>query len=73
MRFNKVEYSTAVGSYCTAHEVKVPFFMISFYSRKIILHLSHVDNNEGESGIGSYFIIVHGLMVQLGLSVNFNL
>ena len=27
MRFNRVEYSTDAGVYCTTHDVKVPFFM----------------------------------------------
>ena len=31
-------------------------------------HLSHIDNNKGESGIEYDIIIGHDLMVQLGLS-----
>ena len=38
---------------------------------KIILHIFHVDINEGESGIGYDMIIVRDLMVQLGLLNNF--
>ena len=27
IRFNKLEYSTDSGPYCTTHDIKVPFFM----------------------------------------------
>ena len=39
--------------------------------RKITLHRFHVDNNEGESGIGYDIIIGNDLMVKIGLSVDF--
>ena len=45
--------------------------MSEFSIRNIILRQFHVDNNEGESGIGYYMIIGLDLMVQLGLSVDF--
>ena len=38
---------------------------------KIINHRFHVDNDEGESGIGYYMIIGRDMMVQLGLTANF--
>ena len=68
---NKVEYSTAIGLYCITHDVKVPFCMLEFSIIKITLHHFHVDNNEGESGIGYDMIIGRDLMVQLGLSADF--
>ena len=69
--FQYVEYSTAVGTYCTTHDVKVPFYMPDVSSRKMILRLFHVDNNEGESCIGCDMIIGRDLMVQLGLLDDF--
>ena len=69
--FNKVEHSTAVGLYYTAHDVKVPFFMTEFSSSKIIEHRFRVENNKVESDIGYDMIIGHDLMVQLGLLVGF--
>ena len=59
---NNVEYSTAVGMYCTVHDAKVPFFMPEFSSSKIISHRFHVDNNEGESFISYDMIIGCDLM-----------
>ena len=59
---NKVEYSTAAGLYCTAHDAKVPFCMPEFSSSMIILHHFHVDNNEGEGVILYGIIIGHNLM-----------
>ena len=64
---NKVEYSTDAGTYCTTHDVKVPFFIPDFSRRKITSHHFNIDNNEGESGIGYEMIIGCNLMVQLGL------
>ena len=46
--------------------------MPEFSSSKIILHYVHIDNNYVESGIGYYIIIGRDVMVQLGLSSNFN-
>ena len=43
MRSNKVKYSTAAGVYFTTHDVKVPFCMPEFSSRKIINHCFHVE------------------------------
>ena len=68
IRSNKVELSTATGTYFMPHDVKVPFCMPYFSIRNIRLNLFHVDNNEGESGIGNDMIIGRGLMLQLGLS-----
>ena len=31
MRYNKVEYSTAAGLYCTTHDIKVTFFLCYIY------------------------------------------
>ena len=42
--------------------------MPEFYGSKIINHRFHVDNNEGESGIGYDMIIGCDLVVQLGLT-----
>ena len=53
------------------HDSKVPFFMPEFSSSNIILHLFHIDNNEGESGIVYVTIIGHNLVVQLGLLSKF--
>ena len=68
---NKVEYITAIGPYCTTHDVKVQFWMPEFSSIKIILQLFHVDKNEGESGIGYDMIIGYNLMEQHWLFTNF--
>ena len=54
---NKVEYSTAPGPYCMTNNVKVPFCMPDFYSRKIILNCFHIDKNEGKSYIDYDMII----------------
>ena len=71
MRYNKVEYSTVAGVYCTMHDVNVPFFIPEFSSCKIINHCFHVDNNKSESVIGCDMIIRCDLMVQLGLTADF--
>ena len=68
---NRVEFSIAVGPYCTTHDVKVTFCMPDFSSSKIILHHFNVDKNEGDSGIGYAMIFGHDLMVQLGISDDF--
>ena len=70
-RSNKVEYSTAVGVYCTTHDVKVPFCMPDFSNSKITNHRLHVYNEKGYSGIGYGMIICRDLMVQLGLTADF--
>ena len=71
MRSNRVEYITAAGVYCTTHNVKVHFCMLEFSGSKIIDHCFHIENNEGESGIGYDMIIGRDMMVQLGLTTNF--
>ena len=71
IRSNKSEYSTATETYCTAHEVKVPFLTTNFSISMKILHRFHVNNNEGDLDIGYNRIIRHDLMVQLGLSADF--
>ena len=68
---NTVDYSTSAAVYCTTCDVKVPFCMPEFSSSKKINHRFHVDNNKGESGIGSDMIIGRDLMVQLGLKDDF--
>ena len=73
MRSNRVYCSTADGVYCATHDVKVPFFMPEFSGSKIINHRFHVDNDEGESGIGYDMIIGSDLMVQLGLTADFKI
>ena len=45
--------------------------MMELSGSKITNHHFHVDNDEGESGIGYYMIIGRDLMVQLGLTDNF--
>ena len=50
---------------------KGAIFMPDFYSSNIISHQFHVDNNEGETGIGYDMIIGRNLMAQLGLSYDF--
>ena len=71
MRYNKVEYGTATGLYCTTHDVKVPFSMTELSRSKIIEHQFHVENDKGESGIGYDMIICRDLMVKLGLLADF--
>ena len=71
MRSNRVEYRTAAGVYYTTHDVKVPFCMPELYESKIINHRFHVDNDEGELGIGYDIIIGRDMMLQLGLTANF--
>ena len=55
-----------------AHDFNVPLCITYFSFSKIIEHHFHVDNNKGESGIGYDSIIGHDLMVQLGLTDEFN-
>ena len=45
--------------------------MTEFSISKIINHCFHVDNNKSESGIGYDMIIGRDLMVQLGLTEDF--
>ena len=71
MWFNKVEYSTAAGVYCTTHDVKVPFFIPEFSISKIINHRFHVDNDKVELGIGYDMIIGRDLIVQLDPTAEF--
>ena len=71
LRAKKVEYNTTSGPYKTTHDVKVPFSMPKFSNRKIITHRFHIDNAQGDTGIGYDIIIGRGLVVQLGLKANF--
>ena len=71
MRSNTVEYNTADGVYFNTHDVKVPFCMPEFSGSKIINHSFHIDNDEGESGIGYDMTTGRDLMVQLGLTSDF--
>ena len=71
MRSNKVEYSTATGLYCRAHEVKVSFYMTDFSSSNKIEHHLHVNNDKFESGIGYDTIIGRDMMVQFGPAADF--
>ena len=57
--------------YCTTHDVRVPFCIPELSGSKIINHIFHVDNDEGELDIGHDMIIGRDLMVQLGLTANF--
>ena len=68
---NKVEYSTATGFYCTAHDVKVPLFVPELSRSKIIHHLFHVNNYKGELVICYDMIIGHDLMVKLVMKAEF--
>ena len=71
LRANKFQYNMAFGPYKTTHDVKVLFIMPQFSNRKIITHRFHIDNAQGDTGVGYEMIIVHYLMVQLGLKENF--
>ena len=71
MRSNKVEYITAAGIYCTAHDAKGTVCMSEFSSSKIINHLFHINNTRCESGIGYGLIIGRELMVKLGPTADF--
>ena len=53
--------------------MKVPFSMLEISRIKIITHRFNVDNAGGNAGIGSYIIIGHGIMLQLGLKENVGL
>ena len=66
--YNKVDYSTAAGVYCTIYDVKLPVCIPELSSSNIINHRFHVDNDKGESGICYDMIIGRDLMVQLGLT-----
>ena len=72
MRSNKVEYSTATGLHCTTHNVKVTFFVLELSIRKIIEHRFHFNNDKVGSGVGYDMIIGRDLMVQLGLTDDFD-
>ena len=71
MQYNKVEYSTDAGMYCTINDAKVPFCVPYFSSSKIINHRFHVDNYKCESGISYDMIIGRDLMVKLGPKADF--
>ena len=71
MRYNKVEYITADGMFCTTHDVLVPFCMPELFSSKISNNGFHIDHEQGESGIGYDMIISRDLMVQIGLTADF--
>ena len=71
MRYNKVEYSTAAGVYCTTPDVKLPFLHAGIFYQKDINHHYHVDNNKGKSDIVYDIIIVRDLMVHLDLTADF--
>ena len=49
---NTVQYSTAAGLYCTAHDVKFPFCVLELSIRKITNHSFYVNKNKSELGIG---------------------
>ena len=57
IRGNKVNCSTAAGSYTTTHDAKVPFSMLELSSRNIIIHCFHTYNEQGGEGIGHAIII----------------
>ena len=73
MQYNKVQYSTASGLYCTTHDVKVPPLMLDFSSINIINHCVYVKNDKFDSGISYDMIIFRDLMVELGMMGNFKL
>ena len=68
---NKVEYCTDSGTYCTTHDVKVPFLMPQLSTRKMITHRFHIYNGYGVTFMVHEMIIVYDLMVQLGLIASF--
>ena len=51
--------------------MEVPFIMLEFSRRKIIMYLLHVYTTQGDKGIIYDVIICHDLMVQLGLKSDF--
>ena len=57
--------------YQTKYDVKVPFSMSEFSKIKLITHRFHIDNMQGDAGIGYDIITVRDLMVQLGPKANF--
>ena len=71
MCYNKVEYITTAGVYCTTQDDKSIFCMPEFSGSKIFNHCFHVDNDKGESGKGYDMIIDRDLMVQLDLTAKF--
>ena len=68
---NKVDYSLADIPYSTTHDIKPPFSMSEFSTRKIITNRFHVENAECDSGIGYDIIIGHNLMLQIDPGDNF--
>ena len=71
MRYNKVEYSTAAGLYCTTHDVKVHLCMPDFSCRNIFDRPFHVKNDKGEFVIGYDMMIGRDLMIRLVLMADF--
>ena len=71
MSSNKVEYSIYAGPYCMTHDFKVPFCMPKFSGSKITVNRFHVDNIEGESGVGYDMITGHDLIVLQGTMKKF--
>ena len=67
MSSKKLEYSTGAWTYCTTHDVRVPFCLPEFSSTKITSKKFHVDNNEVKASIVYDTIIGHELMLQIGL------
>ena len=60
----------AAGTYGTTHDVKVSFCNPDFSRREKKSHRFHVDNYEGESGIGYGIILGPELMVYLVMMVD---
>ena len=58
---------TAAEPYFMTHDVKVPFCILENSISNIISHHFHVDNNEGDLGIGYNMIIGCYLMVHIYL------
>ena len=71
LRAKKVKYINSSGPYKTTHDVKVPFSMTEFSNKRIITHRFHIDNAQGDTGIGYAMIIGCDLMVKLGPKANF--
>ena len=54
----KIDYSTAVGSYHTSHDVQLQLFIPVFYISRILSYHFHADSNEDELGIGCDMTII---------------
>ena len=73
IRSNTAKWITAAVLYDITHDVKVPFSIPEFPSRKIVTHIFHIDNTGVDAGVRYDMIIGHELMIQLGLKAYFGI